>query len=90
MTLSKRPALVGSEQLADHRPLLEKSGFTVETHEEPADWLRQQTALAENIIAAQAEMSKEMQPATAAGLAAMSRGVLDDMFVRRYIVAKKL
>jgi hypothetical protein len=92
VTVSKRPALIGSEQLADHRPLLEKSGFAVETHEEPADWRPQQTALAEGLIAAQAEMSKEMEPATAVGLAEMGRGVLDDMTVRRYvgIVVKKL
>jgi ubiquinone/menaquinone biosynthesis C-methylase UbiE len=85
-------ARIGSEQLADHRPLLEKSGFTIETHEEPADWRRQQTALAEGLIAAQTEMSKEMEPATAAGLAAMGRGILDDMTVRQYVcvVAKKL
>lgn len=83
---------IGAEQLADHRPLLQKSGFTVETHEEPADWRRQQTAPAEGLIATQAEMSKEMEPATAAALVAMGRGVLDDMTVRRYVcvVAKKL
>ncbi len=71
---------------------LEKSGFAVEPHEEPADWRPQQTALAEGLIAAQAEMSKEMEPATAVGLAEMGRGVLDDMTVRRYvgIVVKKL
>ena len=85
-------ARIGAEQLADHRPLFEKSGFTVEIHEEPADWRRQQAALAEGLIAAQAEMSKEMHPATAAALAAMGRGVLDDMTVRRYVcvVANKL
>jgi hypothetical protein len=37
-------------------------------------------------------MSMEIAPATAAALAAMGRGVLDDMTVRRYVcvVAKKL
>ena len=72
--------------------ILDRTGFTIISHEEPADWRRQQTALAEGLIAAQAEISKEMEPATAAGLAAMARGVLDDMLVRRYVcvVAKKL
>jgi ubiquinone/menaquinone biosynthesis C-methylase UbiE len=93
-------ARIGAEQLADHRPLLDRMGFTIRTHEEPADWTheepadwrRQQTALAEGLIAAQADLSKEMEPTTAAGLAAMARGVLDDMLVRRYVcvVAKKL
>jgi SAM-dependent methyltransferase len=85
-------ARIGAEQLADHRPLLKKSGFTVEIHEEPTDWRRQQTALAEGLIAAQEDMSKEMEPATAAALAAMGRGVLDDMLMRRYVcvVARKL
>jgi len=89
---SGHSARIGAEQLADHRPLLETSGFTVESHEEPADWRRQQTALAEGLIAAQEDMSKEMEPATAAALAAMGRGVLDDMTVRRYVcvVAQKL
>jgi ubiquinone/menaquinone biosynthesis C-methylase UbiE len=84
-------ARIGAEQLADHRPLLNRMGFTIMTHEEPAGWRRQQTALAEGLIATQAEMSMEMEPATAAGLAAMARGVLDDMLVRRYVcvVAKK-
>ena len=82
---------IGADQVADHRPLLEKSGFVVEIHEEPTEWRRQHTALAEGLIAARAEMSKEMEPATAAGLAAMGRGVLDDMLVRRYVcvVARK-
>lgn len=85
-------ARIGAEQLADHRPLLDRMGFTIRTHEEPADWRRRQTALAEGLIAAQAEMSNEMEPTTAAGLAAMARGVLDDMLVRRYVcvVAEKL
>jgi ubiquinone/menaquinone biosynthesis C-methylase UbiE len=83
---------IGADQVADHRPLLEAAGFKVTIHEEPTEWRRQHAALAEGLIAAQAEMSKEMEPATAAGLAAMARGVLADMSARRYVcvVARKL
>jgi SAM-dependent methyltransferase len=85
-------ARIGAEQLADHRPLLAKMGFAIEVHEEPTESRRQQTALAEGLIAAQEDMSKEMEPATAVGLAVMGRGVLDDMLVRRYVrvVAQRL
>jgi len=76
---------IGADQVADHRPLLEAAGFKVTIHEEPTEWRRQHAALAEGLIAAQAEMSKEMEPATAAGLAAMARGVLADMPARQYV-----
>jgi ubiquinone/menaquinone biosynthesis C-methylase UbiE len=84
-------ARLGAEQLADHRPLLEQAGFTIEACEEPADWRRQQRALAEGLIAAEPEMSREMGMKNAGALAAMARGVLADMAVRRYVcvVAQK-
>ena len=84
-------ARLGAEQLADHRPVLEASGFVIEAYEEPDGWQRQQRALAEGLIAAEGEMAKEMAAATAAELAAMGRGVLADMPMRRYIrvVARK-
>jgi hypothetical protein len=76
---------LGAEQCPDYRPLLEAAGFTIEDYEEPPDWRRQQRALAEGLIAAEAEMSKEMGAATAVGFAAMARGVIADLPVRRYI-----
>jgi SAM-dependent methyltransferase len=84
-------ARLGAEQLADHHPILETSGFTIQAYEEPPDWRLQQRALADGLIAAEAEMSKEMDVATAAGYAAMARGSLADMRARRYVrvVAKK-
>ena len=78
-------ARLGAEQIADHRPILEAAGFMIEDYEEPPDWRRQQSALAEGFIAAEAEMSQEMEPKTAAGYAAMGRGVLADTPVRRYV-----
>lgn len=77
---------LGVEQCANYRPLLEAAGLTIETYEEPLDWRRQQAALAEGLIAAEAELSKEMEPATAARFAAMARGVLADMPLRRYVL----
>ena len=88
-----RQSAVGSRlgQLADHRPLLERAGFTIETYEEPADWRRQQRALAEGLVATEPEMSREMDPKNAGALATMARGILADMAARRYIhvVAQK-
>ena len=84
-------ARLGAEQLADHRPLLERAGFAIETYEEPADWRRQQRALAKGLVAAEPEMSREMDPKNAGALATMARGVLADMAARRYVrvVARK-
>jgi SAM-dependent methyltransferase len=76
---------LGAEQCADYRPLLAAAGLTVEAYEEPPGWQRQQRALAEGLIAGEAEMSREMEPAVAARFAAMARGVLADMPSRRYI-----
>jgi hypothetical protein len=78
-------ARLGSTQVADHRPLLEVAGFSVEGHAEPPDWRRQHRALVEGIIAAEAEL-----PA-AAGWVGMARGGLADLPVRRYVqvVARK-
>ncbi len=78
-------ARLGAEQLADYRPILEIAGFSIDAYDEPPGWRRQQTALAEGLIAAETALGKEMGPATAAGLAAMARGVLTDMPVRRYV-----
>ena len=77
---------LGAPQLADHRPLLEMAGFAIDAYEEPANWQRQQRALTEGIIAAETEMANDMGVAAAAGYAAMARGVLADMPVRRYVI----
>jgi hypothetical protein len=74
-----------AEQCADYRPLLEAEGLSVEAYEEPPDWQRQQRAWAEGLIAAESEMAREMEPATAARFAAMARGSLAEMPLRRYI-----
>ena len=79
-------ARLGSDQVADHRPLLEAAGFSVELHEEPPDWQRQHRALVEGIIAAEAELIEELGAPAAAGFVAMARGVLADLPVRRYVV----
>jgi len=76
---------LGVEQCADYRPLLEAAGLTVEAYEEPPDWQRQHRALREGLIAGEAELSGEMEPAVAARFAAMARGGLADMPLRRYI-----
>ena len=80
-----------AEQCSDYRALLEAAGFTIEDYEEPRDWEQQHRALAEGLIAAEPDMSREMEPATAARYAAMARGVLADLPVRRYVrvVARK-
>jgi 2-polyprenyl-3-methyl-5-hydroxy-6-metoxy-1,4-benzoquinol methylase len=82
---------LGAEQLTDHRPLLEATGFTIEAYQEPAGWRQQQRAVAEGLVAAEPELAREMDAATGTELAAMARGVLADMAVRRYIrvVAQK-
>ena len=78
---------LGVMQLADHRPILETAGFTIEAYDEPDKWQGQQRAFAEAIIAAETEMSSEMSASTATALAAMARGMLADMTVRRYVSA---
>jgi SAM-dependent methyltransferase len=84
-------ARLGAEQCADHRPLLDAAGFTIDTYGEPPEWQRHHRSLAEGLIAAEPEMSGEMEAAIAARWAAMGRGVLADMPVRRYVrvVAQK-
>ena len=80
-------ARLGVEQLGDHRPLLEAAGFAIDAYEEPPEWRRQQTALAEGLIAAELALANEMDAAYAAGFAAMARGNLAEMPVRRYVRA---
>ena len=82
---------LGAEQCFDHRPLLEAAGFDVEIYKEPPEWRRQQSALAEEIIGAEAELAAEIGMMAVSGYLAMARGVLADMPIRRYvcIVARK-
>ena len=75
------PGVRQSTRIADYHPLLEDAGFVVETYEEPPDWQRQQRALAEGIIAAEAEVTQEM----GAHYPAMARGFLADLVVLRYV-----
>ena len=84
-------ARLGAEQCADYRPLLEDAGFAIDEYEEPPGWRQQQRALAEGLIAAETDLSEEMEPSNAAGFAAMGRGFLADLPARRYIwvVARK-
>jgi ubiquinone/menaquinone biosynthesis C-methylase UbiE len=78
-------ARLGAAQLADHRPVLQETGFKIETYEEPPDWQRQHRALVEGIIAAETQLAEETGSAAAAGLVAMARGVLAELPARRYV-----
>src|SRR6476659_3301864 len=51
------PERLGVEQCADYRPLLEAAGLIIAAYEEPSDWQQHQRALAEGLIAAEAELS---------------------------------
>jgi ubiquinone/menaquinone biosynthesis C-methylase UbiE len=64
----QRQALAGTFQAhpllesarADYRQLLENAAFAVETYQEPPGWRDQQRALAEGIVAAEAEVTADM------------------------------
>jgi ubiquinone/menaquinone biosynthesis C-methylase UbiE len=66
---------------ADYRSLLEDAGFAVETYEEPPGWRGQQRALAEGIIAAEEEVTREM----GAHYPAMARVFVADLPAVRYV-----
>lgn len=76
---------LGALQVTDYRPLLVAAGFAAEVYEEPPDWRRQQRALVEGIVAAEAELADEIGVAAAARYSAMARGCLADLPVRRYV-----
>ena len=59
------------------------AGLTVETYHEPPGWRRQQQALAEGIIAAEAEVTADM----GRHYTAMARVFLADLPGLRYILA---
>ena len=70
-----------STEAADHRLLLKEAGLVVETYEEPAGWRCQQQALAEGILAAEAEVTPEM----GAHYPAMARSFLANLTALRYL-----
>ena len=61
--------------------MVNEAGLTVETYQEPPGWRRQQRALAEGIIAAEAQVTEEM----GAAFPAMARVFLADLPVLRYV-----
>jgi SAM-dependent methyltransferase len=68
---------------ADYRQLIQSAGLDLETYQEPPGWRRQQQALAEGIIAAEAEVTADMGP----HYPAMARVFLADLPGLRYIFA---
>jgi len=67
----------------DYRQLTEQAGLTVETYHEPPGWRHQQQALAEGIIAAEADLTSDMGP----HYPAMARVLLASLPDVRYILA---
>jgi SAM-dependent methyltransferase len=72
--------LLKSAQI-DYRLLVEEASLAIETYEEPPDWRRQQRALVEGIIAAEAQVTEEMGP----HYPAMARVFLADLPAMRYV-----
>jgi len=68
---------------ADYRQLIENAGLAVEAYQEPPGWRPQQQALAEDIIAAEAEITADM----GRHYAAMAQVFLADLPGLRYILA---
>jgi SAM-dependent methyltransferase len=87
----QRQALAGTFQAhpllesarADHRQLTENAGLDLQTYQEPPGWRDQQQALAEGIIAAEAEVTADM----GRHYPAMARVFLADLPGLRYIFA---
>ena len=75
---------LNAPQLADYRPILEETGFDVESYDEPSDWRRQQRTLLEAIIAHEHELGGEIEEMALAQFLGMARGALKDMPSRRY------
>jgi SAM-dependent methyltransferase len=67
----------------DYRQLTEQAGLTVETYHEPPGWRDQQQALAEGIIAAEAQVTEDM----GRQYPAMARVFLTNLPNVRYILA---
>jgi SAM-dependent methyltransferase len=73
--------LLESAQI-DYRLIAEQAGLAIETYAEPLDWRRQQRALAEGIIAAEAQVTDEM----GSHYPAMARVFLADLPLLRYVL----
>jgi hypothetical protein len=67
----------------DYRQLTEQAGLTIEAYHEPPGWRPQQQALAEGIIAAEADLTTDMGP----HYPAMARVFLTNLPNVRYILA---
>ena len=84
-----RDALAGSFQghpllggaRSDYRALIQEAGLTIEAYREPPHWRPQQQALAEGIIAAEAQLTGEM----GAHYPAMARVFLGALPTARYV-----
>jgi hypothetical protein len=74
-------ALAPDSETIDYRNLVEEAGLQVEICEEPPNWRNQQQRLAEGVIAAEAEVSKEM----GAHYPAMARTFLQNLSKVRYL-----
>jgi ubiquinone/menaquinone biosynthesis C-methylase UbiE len=59
----------GTDPVADFRPLLEQSGFRVDTYEETPGWLETVTSTYSAILAARESLDREMGEAASAALA---------------------
>ncbi|MBV9095101.1 MAG: methyltransferase domain-containing protein [Streptosporangiaceae bacterium] len=57
-TFQDHPLLESAK--ADYRQLISQAGLSIETYREPPAWRRQQQALAEGIIAAEAQVARDM------------------------------
>ena len=74
-------AETNDQRLLDHRLLLAEAGLLVDTYEEPPQWRPQQQALAEGIIANDAEVTQDM----GAHYPAMARSFLANLSAMRYL-----
>ena len=77
---------LGTDQIADYRPLLEEAGFEVESYEEVSDWKAQQRRVLEQAIIQKEVIRREIGDA-AEMFAKMASGALVEMDSRRYVLA---
>ena len=71
--------------MADHRPLLEASGFEVAVYEEPRDWRREQKALLDSIVAHGRDLRLEIGEGPATFMVNMAHSALTELSARRYV-----
>jgi SAM-dependent methyltransferase len=76
---------LGATQVADHRPLLDASGFEIAVHEEPRDWRRQQKALLDSIAAHGRDLRLEIGEGPATFMVNMAHSALTELSARRYV-----